>query len=359
MPSFLMTSGMTRSLSCIARSLPACLFIGHLATAPASAQSPAPFYAGKEIRLVVGFAPGGGADTYARLISQHLGRHIEGRPEVVVQHMLGANSLTAANWIYAVAPKDGTVIGSIHSTVAIEPIYGSERARFDVAKFTWLGSASTDYGVMLTWGPSATKSWRDAQLRETPMGGMGPGAAADVATAMANRFLGTQFKVVSGYRGTNDIVLAMERGEVEGIGSWTWSALAATRPNWIAEKKVNVLMQVSIEPHPELTKQGVPAILDLVASDRDRLAIELGLVFLSVGRPFVAPPEMPPERVATLRAAFAAMLKDAAFLDEAKNRKIEVANPKTGEELDRMFRRLLDTPRPIVDQVVQLQNGTK
>lgn len=326
-----------------------------LPNAPAAAQISEPFYKGKEIRLVVGFPPGGGVDTYARLIAHHLAHHIPGRPAIVLQHMPGANSLTAANWLYTAAPRDGTVFAAIHSTVALEPVYGSERARFDVAKFTWLGSASTDYGVMLTWGTSPTKSWRDAQLRETPMGGMGPGAAADVAATLANRFLATRFKVVSGYRGTNDIVLAMERGEVEGIGSWTWSALTATKPEWIADKKVNVLMQVSVEPHPELTKLGVPAILDLVAGDRDRLAIELGLVFLSIGRPFVAPPDMPAERMQVLRDAFAAMLKDGDFLAEAAKRKIEITNPKTGEELDRLFRRLLDTPRTVVDQVVQLQ----
>ena len=332
------------------------LFLAVLPSTTSWAQTVEPFYRGEEIRLVVGFAPGGGADAYARLIAQHLGRHVAGAPTVVVQHMNGANSLTAANWVYTAAPRDGTVIGSIHSTVAVEPVYGSERARFDVSRLTWLGSASTDYGVMLTTSDSPTKSWRDAQLRETPMGGMGRGAAADVATALANRFLGTRFKTVTGYRGTNDIVLAMERGEVEGIGSWTLSALAATRPDWLADGKVNMLMQISVEPHPDLSRRGVPAILDLVGGDRDRMAIELGLVFLSVGRPYIAPPGLPAERAEALRTAFEAMLKDARFLADATARKIEITNPKTGAELDGLFRRLLQTPRPVVEQIVQLQN---
>lgn len=323
----------------------------------AGAQSPEPFYSGKELRLVVGFPPGGGVDAYARLVANHMGRHLPGKPTIVVQHMPGANSLTAANWLYNTAPRDGTVLAAIHATVATEPLYGSERAKFDVAKMAWLGSASTDFGVMMTWGASPTKTWRDAQLRETPMGGMGGVAAADLVANLANRFLGTRFKVVTGYRGTNEIVLAMERGEVDGIGNWTWSALQATRPDWIAEKKVNLLMQVSIEPHPELTKLGIPSMLDLVAADGDRLAIELGLVFMSVGRPFVAPPGLPSERLEAMRTAFAAMLGDRAFLADAKSRKIEIANPKTGKELDALFQRLMTTPRGLVDQVARLRGG--
>ena len=253
----------------------------HMLAATAALAQPADdFYNGREIKLVVGFTTGGGADIYARTIARHMVRHIPGKPTITLQFMPGAGSLTAANWLYNVAPRDGSVIGSIHSSVTLEPLYGFERAKLDVMKFTWLGSASTDYGVTLTWGTSPVKTLADARQREVLVGGLGPGSASDFTAILLNQFAGTKFKVVSGYRGVNDILLAMERGEVDGIGSWAWTALNSFKPDWVPGKKVNILLQQSSEPHPDITARGVPFILDLVERTEDRRVVELGLAFM-------------------------------------------------------------------------------
>ncbi len=324
-------------------------------SATVRAQSADTSYQGREIKLVVGFTTGGGADIYARTIAKHMSGHIPGRPAIVLQFMPGAGSLTAANWLFNVAPRDGSVIGSIHSSVTLEPLYGFERARLDVMRFTWLGSASTDYGVTLTWHASPVKTLADARKREVLVGGLGPGSASDFVAVLLNEFAGTRFKVVSGYRGVNDILLAMERGEVDGIGSWAWTALTSFKPDWVAGAKVNYLLQQSTEPHPDLTARGLPFILDLVEKEEDRKVVELGLAFMGIGRPYVAPPELPPERARMLREAFAATMRDPAFLAEAAERKIEISKPKTGEELDTLFRRVYATPKPIVERVLALQ----
>lgn len=320
-----------------------------------NAQPASDFYAGREIKLVVGFTTGGGADIYARTIAKHMAGHIPGKPIITLQFMPGAGSLTAANWLYNVAPRDGTVIGSIHSSVTLEPLYGFERAKLDVMKFTWLGSASTDYGVTLTWAASPVKTLADAKRRETLVGGLGPGSASDFTAVLLNEFAGTRFKVVSGYRGVNDILLAMERGEVDGIGSWAWTALMSFKPDWVPQKKVNILLQQSSEPHPDITARGVPFLLDLIERAEDKRVAELGLAFMGVGRPYVAPPELPLQRAEILRKAFAATLIDPAFLAEAEQRKIEMTKPKSGQELDDLFRRIYATPKPIVQRVLALQ----
>lgn len=323
--------------------------------AAAKAQSGDNFYQGREIKFVLGFTAGGGAEIYARAIARHMANHIPGKPVLVVQFMPGAGSLTAANWLYNVAPRDGSVIGSIHSSVTLEPLYGFERARFDVTRFTWLGSVSTDYGVTLTWGPSPVKTLQDAMRRETLVGGLGPGSASDFVAVLLNEFVGTRFKVISGYRGVNDILLAMERGEIDGLGSWAWTALLSFKPDWVNDRKVNILLQQSSEPHPDLTARGIPFILDFVAREEDRRVVDLGLAFMGIGRPYVAPPGIPAERAIVLRRAFAAMIADPAFLAEAAERKLEVTKPKTADELEALFKRVYATPRPIVERVLALQ----
>lgn len=324
-------------------------------TCLARAQPAEDFYQGREIKLVVGFTTGGAADIYARTIAKHMPNHIPGKPTIILQFMPGAGSLTAANWLYNVAPRDGSVIGSIHSSVTLEPLYGFERAKLDVMKFTWLGSASTDYGVTFTWGASPIKTLADARRREVLVGGLGPGSASDFTAILLNEFAGTRFKVVSGYRGINEILLAMERGEVEGIGSWAWTALKSFKPDWVAGNKINYLLQQSSEPHPELTQRGIPFMLDLIEKEDERRVAELGLAFMGIGRPYVAPPDLPQQRAAILRRAFAATMIDPAYVAEATERKIEVTKPRTGEEMDALFRRLYATPKPIVERVLALQ----
>ncbi len=326
-----------------------------LAMPGALAQTADEFYKGREIKLVVGFTTGGGADIYARTIARRMPNHIPGKPTIVLQFMPGAGSMTATNWLYSAAPKDGSVIASIHSSVTVEPLYGIERARFDVKKFNWLGSTSTDYGVMLTWETSKVKTLKDAMQREVLVGGLSAGSASDFVAVLLNEFLGTRLKIVTGYRGVNDILLAMERGEVDGIGSWAWTSLISARPDWVTGGRVNILLQQAIEPHPDIAARGVPFIFDHVAKEDDRRALELGLAFMAIGRPYVAPPDIPVQRAAILRAAFAATMRDPAFLDEARERKIEITNPKTGEQLDQLLQRVYSTPAPIVARVLQLQ----
>lgn len=332
----------------------ASLLFGFASTAP-SAQTVESFYRSHEIKLIVGFTTGGAAEIYARTIARHLPNHIPGQPRIILQLMPGAGSLTAANWLYNVAPRDGSVIGSIHSSVTLEPLYGFERARFDVKKFVWLGSMTTDFGVTLTWGSSQSRTIADARRRETIVGGLGPGAASDFVTVLLNDLVGTRFKLVSGYRGVNDIALAMERGELEGIGSWAWTALTSFKPDWIAEKKVNILVQQSLEPHPDLTARGIPFILDFIEKEGDRRVAELGLAFMGIGRPIVAPPGIPEDRAKALQAAFAQMLKDPAFLRDAADRKLEVVRPKTAAELGDLLGVVYASPKPIIERVLALQ----
>lgn len=294
------------------------LFAVAAACAPAHAQ----FWAGKQISYVVGSAPGGGYDSLARLTARHLGRHLPGNPTFVVQNMPAGNSVAAANHIYNVAARDGTAIALLQRGMLLAHLINAGSIQFDVTKLNWLGSLNSETGLVLVLAKSEHRTTKDLFEKELIVGAS-QGIDPELSPRIYNALLGTKFKIVTGYRGTTEIGLAMERGEVQGIGDWSWSSLKVQRPQWIAEKQVRILMQGALERDRELPD--VPNALDFVKNDIDRKALELYFTQKTVARPVVAPPGVPAERVADLRAAVMALGSDAAFNEEAEKSKIEVS----------------------------------
>jgi tripartite-type tricarboxylate transporter receptor subunit TctC len=316
------------------------------APAAAQAQSVADFYKGKTINVIVGYTAGGGYDLYARALTRHMGRHLPGNPGFIVQNITGAGSLNAANNLYNVAPKDGTSFGTFGRGLAMEPLIGTARVQFDATKFTWLGSGTNEISLCATWHTSPVKTWQDALKTQFAVGGEGAGSDPDTYAAFVRNVFGVKLKLVTGYHGTSDIILAIERGEVDGRCGWSWSSVKSTRPSWIPEKKLNYLFHMSDAKAPEL--QHIPTIGDF-ANDRQKQILRLVTSRQTMGRPFAAPPGVPADRAAALREAFMATLKDPAFLAEADKLKLEV-NPVSGEDVTRLVAELYATPKDIVEE---------
>jgi tripartite-type tricarboxylate transporter receptor subunit TctC len=311
------------------------------------AQSSPEFYRGKTVSLIVGYSAGGGYDTYARILARHIGKHLPGQPSVVVQNMPGAGSLRSANYLFNVAPKDGTVIGMFGRGIAVEPLIGSSPAQFDGTRFLWLGSGTEEAAVVVTWAAKGIRTWADMLAKPFTVGGEGTGSDPDVYALMLKNVFGVKLRLVSGYPGTAEMALAIERGEVDGRASWSWSSLKSFKPDWIAGKKVDLPVQLNLTPSRDLP--GVPIITDFAASERQRQIVKLVVSRQTMGRPFVAPPGLPDDRKTALRAAFDATMKDPEFLAEAKTRGQEV-NPVSGVEIDRLLAELHATPKDVLDE---------
>jgi tripartite-type tricarboxylate transporter receptor subunit TctC len=323
------------------------LAVLHLSRAqPAIAQGVAEFYRGKTVALTVGYSVGGGYDTYARILARHMGKHIPGNPAVVVQNMPGAGSLKAANFLFNVAPKDGTAIGMFGRGMAMEPLIGaSAAAQYDATKFLWLGSGTNEAAVFVTWHTKQIASWADMLAKPFTVGGEGPGSDPDVYALMLKNVFGVKLRLVTGYPGTAEVALALERGEVDGRASWSWSSLKSLKPEWIASNKVHLPVQLNLAKSPDLPN--VPLLADIATNERQRQILKLVLSRQTMGRPFMAPPGIPPERQAALRKAFDDTLKDAEFLAEAKARGQEV-NPVSGADIDKLLVELYATPKDVV-----------
>ncbi|MDB5595180.1 MAG: tripartite tricarboxylate transporter family receptor [Hyphomicrobiales bacterium] len=291
------------------------------------------FYKGNTVNLYVGYSPGGGYDVYARLLARFMGKHIPGSPTVVVQNMPGAGSLRAANWLYNVAPKDGTAFAIVARGAAFDPLFGLPGTQFDATKFNWLGSANDEVSVCVSWNPTQVKTYEDLLTKELVVGGTGGSADTDQFPRVMNGVLGTKMKMVVGYPGGNDVNLAMERGEVQGRCGWSWSSVKSTQPDWLKNKKINVLIQLSMNKHEDLPD--VPAVIEKATTDEQRQILKLVFARQIMGRPFMAPPGVPPERVAILRKAFMETMKDTDFLAEAEKAKLEVT-PVSGEEIQKL-----------------------
>jgi tripartite-type tricarboxylate transporter receptor subunit TctC len=315
------------------------------AAAPARADDVADFYRGRSIALIIGYSAGGGYDAYGRTVARHLGKHIPGNPAVIAQNMPGAGSLRAANWLYNVAPKDGSAVAHFSRGLAMEPLIGTSATQFDARKFAWLGSGTDEVSICLTWHSSPVKTWNDLLTIPSVMGGEGSGSDPDIFSAMIKNAFGAKLKVVSGYPGTAEVALAIERGEIDGRCGWSWSSLKLTKPDWIADKRVNLITQLALKKSPELAD--VPLIFAFAANDRQRQMLRLVLSRQSMARPFAAPPALPEERKAALRQAFERTFADPEFLAEAKQRGLEV-NPVTGAEIDKLVGELYQTPPEII-----------
>jgi tripartite-type tricarboxylate transporter receptor subunit TctC len=333
--------------SCFLFSLVAIVLLSPLA---AHAQSVEEFYRGKKIDLVIGYSPGGTYDLYARLVARHLGTHIPGKPLIVPRNMPGAGSRTAANWVFHVAPHDGTVLATADQSLSLQQAIGDKRVTFDTAKFIYIGNPNSENNTTAVWHTAGVKTIEDAKRKQVTIGATGGSTSSQYPKAM-NALLGTRFKIILGYPGGNDINLAMERGEVDGRGSNSWTSWKATRPQWLAEKKINILVQIGLAKAPDLPD--VPLLMDLAANPEDRAILKLLSASAAIGRPIFAPPELPADRVKALREAFDAMLKDPAFLEDAKHEHFDV-DPVSGPELQRIVAEMLATPAPLAERLAKI-----
>jgi len=324
-----------------------------LAATPTLADPVEDFYRGKSIDLVIGYSPGGSYDLYARLVGRFLGDFIPGKPRIVVRNMPGGGSRVAAKFVYDVGPKDGTVIGAVEQSLSVEQAMGDKGLTFDITKFQYIGSPIEENNTTVTWYTSGIKTIEDAKLREVPMGATGGSTSSQFPKAM-NAILGTKFKIVAGYPGGNDINLAMEKGEVMGRGSNAWGAWKATRPDWLRDHKINILVQIGLTKAPDLPD--VPLLMDLATNDEDRAVLKLLSTSGAIGRPLFVAPGVPAERVQALRDAFDAMAKSQVFLDAAAAEKFEIL-PVRGVDLQRIVEGVVATPKPITDRLNQIIGG--
>ncbi len=327
-----------------------CLILSALTATVAEAPAQAPSLAGKTARMIIGFGPGGGFDLWARLVARHIGQYLPGNPTVVAENMPGAGSFNATNYIYNLAPKDGTVMGMIASAAALGPITGVTGARFDPTNITWLGSGTPETEICVAYNSPAVKvkSLQDLSDKELVVGSTGNGALSDAHPRALRALLGLKFKTVAGFSSSADIFLAMERGEMEGV-CLDLAGVKDGRPGWIEDHKLNVLFQAGAAPNPELP--GVPFINDATRTPEERQAIEFLYASAAIGRPFVAPPDLSPDVFKMMRDAFDATLKDPDVLAEAKKAHLEV-NPERGSDLAAFVKKIYATPKPIVDKVV-------
>ena len=311
----------------------------------AQAQTVADFYRGKSLTMLIGYSSGGGYDISARVLSKHMGRHIPGGPTIVPQNMPGAGSLRVANFLYNAAPKDGTTLGMIGRGLAVEPLIGASPTQYDGRKFTWLGSGSDQVSLCVTWHSSQVKTWDDMRAKSFTVAGEGSGSDPDMFATMLRNLMGVKLKLVSGYPGGPEMNLAMERGEVDGRCGWSWTSIKITRAEWVADKRVNLVLQMALKKNPEIPQ--VPLIMDLASNDRERQILKLVLSRQQMGWPFLAPPDIPADRAQALRQAFDATMKDPEFTAEAKQRQLEV-NPMSGAEIDKLVGELYQTPPDVI-----------
>ena len=310
---------------------------------PAFAQND--FYTGKYVSIFIGFGPGGGYDLSARVLARHMGKHLPGHPQMVPKNMPGAGSLRAAAYIYSVAPKDGTEFGIFGRTAPIDPLLGTEGAKYDALKFTWLGSTSNEVSTCVAWHTSPVKTAGDVMKQELTVGAAGITSPSASLPKIFNAALGMRFKVISGYPASANALSAMESGELAGFCSWGWVPMNSMRPDWVRDKKFNVLFQIALRKHPDHPE--VPLVLDLAKNEDDRKLIELVVAPQQFARPFAAPPDLPPERAALLRKAFEATVNDPAFVEEAVRLKLEPELVRYNE-IEDIIRRLYAFPPAVI-----------
>jgi tripartite-type tricarboxylate transporter receptor subunit TctC len=325
------------------------LGLGLLVAVPGSAQDN--FYKDKTLTIIVGFGVGGGYDSYARLLSRHIGNFIPGNPTVVVQNMEGAGSLRAANHVYNVAPKDGTVIAAVNPTVLMFQILGGKEARYDSGKLNWLGSVANSNNSVIMWHGSGIKSVDDAKAKEIPVAGTGTTSYAYIYPTVMNATLGTKFKVINGYKGSADMDLAMESGEVAGRSGAALTSLAAEKADWVRDKKINFLVQIGFEKDPTLPD--VPLLSDLVKTEREKQIVGVVTLPTSVGYAYWVAPEVPAERVKILREAVTKMVADPKFLEEAKKLVLDIRF-QSGEQLQRIVENVANTPKPVIEETAAI-----
>jgi tripartite-type tricarboxylate transporter receptor subunit TctC len=327
----------------------AMLLLLPLATAPPIAAQPDAL-AGKSVQMIIGFGPGGGYDLWGRTVGRHIGKHLPGNPSVIPQNMPGAGSYTAASYIFNIAPKDGTVLGIIARDAALGPLSGAAGARFDPTKLSWIGTPTKETNVCIAYHTAQVRTVQDLFERQLIVGDTGPGTGTRSYPKALNELLGMKFKLVGGFPASSDVFLAMERGEVEGICE-SLDSIKVRRPDWIPTKKISILFQGGAEPNPEL--KDIPFVLDLARTGEQKQAIEFLYAGQGIGRPFVAPPDLPADRLKMLREAFNATMTDADFVADVKRSKLDL-EPEDGQHLAALIMKIYATPKPIVDRITGL-----
>lgn len=303
------------------------------------------FYKGRTLTFIIGSNNGGSYDSYGRLLAAHFGAHVPGNPTVVAQNMPGASGIKSATFLYQIAPKDGSTIGTFNQSMGQRQVLEPQSVHFDVAKFDWIGAMASSVSVFITWHTSGVATIEDAKKKVAVMGALSADGGNAVYPMLLNKFLGTKFKVVLGYKGGNTIQLAMERGEVDGRGSVIWSGFKAGWPQWIAEKKVNVLIQFGLAKDPDLP--GVPLLIDLARDPTQASIFRLISTDTVTGIPIAAPPGTPADRLAALRKAFAETMSDPLLLAEAAKRNLPV-RLSSGDEVQNIMTSVVTTPNEVV-----------
>lgn len=314
---------------------------------PAAAQTDH-FYQGKTLRLIVGSAPGGGYDAYARLVARHLGDHLLGAPTLVVNNMPGASGIKATNYLYSIAPKDGTVFGTFNSAMPFYQVLGQPGVQFKSEEFSWVGSLSQAANVIAVWHGAGIKTIEDAKRTEIILGALTGGGSMGAYPRLLNHTLGTKFKVVTGYESGTQVTLAIERGEVQARGTTPWTTWRATRPDWVRDGKIIAIVQFGLKKDPHLP--AVPMLTELAQTEEQRRIFDLISANIAIERPFAAPPDVPAARLAVLRQGFAAMARAPAFLAEAERQSMDI-DPLFGEDLHKAVVGIVSTPPAIAKKV--------
>lgn len=315
---------------------------------PAAAQAPDDIYKGKQITMLVYSGAGSTYDAYARLLLHHMGNHIPGKPTIVAQYMVGAGGLKVVDYLTRIAPRDGTVLATIGRGLPFERLLGHPEIAFDPLNYTWIGSMNRENTMALSWHTSKVRTAGDLRVHELLVPGTGAGADSEIMPRAYNNLAGMKFRIIAGYRDTSEAALQMETGELDGLAYWSWSSIVATHPDWTRDGKINLLFQTGDRKIPEAPN--LPRVRDFVADPFDRQALDLLLARETLGRPFLAPPGLAPERARILRDAFAETMRDRAFLAEAARGNIEV-DLVDGAEVDALLSQAMRTPAAVVERL--------
>jgi tripartite-type tricarboxylate transporter receptor subunit TctC len=324
--------------------LPAVAFFAATAGAATAAED---FYKGKTLTIIT--SGSGSYEAYARLVGKYMSKYIPGEPNIVVKQIQGASGLKAANYLYTQAPKDGTEIAGTHGHIPTAPVFSSQGIEYDPTKFGWIGNVTKEIFLGYFWNGAPVQSFEQARGKETVVGGQALGSMSIDIPVLANAMMGTKFKIITGYTGANEVRLALERGEISGVFGTSWSSLMTGQPEWIKDKKINVVVQFGDKPHSELPN--VPSLYNYVLNAEDREALEIYLARQETGKPYFAPPGVPPERLAILRRAFDMAMKDADLKKDFAKANLDQDGPMTGQEVEQFIARRMATPAKYVDRI--------
>ena len=337
-----------RNLACTIAAVLLC------APLPGAADPIADFYRGRQVHMVIASSPGGDYDNRARLLARHIGRHIPGEPAVIPRNMPGGAGVTGANYLMNVAPRDGSVLEALLQNMPVHQAIGGQGTEFDVLKFAWIGNTTSTPNLINSWHTTGITRIEEVMTKELTVGAP-TGTSAAIYPRALNMLAGTKFKIIAGYPGGNDVNFAMERGEVGGRGSNSWAAWKATRPQWLAEKKIHILVQIGLTRHPELPD--VPLLFELAKTPEDREVLRFLSADTAISRAFVSTPETPPERIAALRRAFDATMRDPAFLADADKSRIDIS-PSTGEEARKVAEAIIAAPASVKARAKEILEGS-